>query len=77
MTLNNGSRRQSLPVPETEDTATPWPANEVQMTPAAGSEDPCKCPTPLILDPDTGQWLHLATMRPCPVRLDAATTPRW
>jgi hypothetical protein len=30
----------------------------------------CGCPTPLILDRETGEWLHLATRSRCPRRLD-------
>lgn len=32
---------------------------------------PCGCPVPLILDRETGEWLHLATMSRCPQRLDS------
>ncbi|GIH12574.1 hypothetical protein [Rugosimonospora africana] len=30
----------------------------------------CSCPTPLIRDRETGEWLHLATRSRCPRRLD-------
>lgn len=30
----------------------------------------CGCPTPLILDRETGEWLHLATRSRCPRQLD-------
>jgi hypothetical protein len=32
----------------------------------------CGCPTPLVRDPETGEWLHLATGSRCPNRLDGA-----
>lgn len=32
----------------------------------------CSCRTPLILDRETGRWLHLDTMRPCPRRGDTS-----
>jgi hypothetical protein len=30
----------------------------------------CGCPTPLIRDRETGEWLHLATRSRCPKRLN-------
>jgi hypothetical protein len=39
--------------------------------PPADQGQRCGYRTPLILDPTTRQWLHLATRSPCPNRADA------
>ena len=51
---HNNAYRARFDLPDGNTSAGIFPVNR------------CDCPTPLVLDTETGEWLHLATWSSCP-----------
>lgn len=66
----NAAYRALFPLPATKTAGIYRPSGATATFPDCSRQGPCDCATPCIWDLQTGQWLHLENMRPCPKRVD-------
>jgi hypothetical protein len=66
----NSTGGRAFHLPDMVKDRPDFPAmNRVRIVPSAAERDRlCGCGVPLVLDPESGSWLHLATMSRCPER---------